>query len=474
MVFIPHPRGADPTFVKRATPVRECVEFPRTVPSPLQPPAHASVPRRVWRGTSFLVLGRVYGSACTFAQLWLLAHHLAPGAFGRYTFYLAIFVFLDALVDFGTGHVAVQRTAADESRMPEVLAGARRVRLATGILGVVLVGGGALWMEEPAAGWILLASLYPVTHVAELSTVVLRNRIAWGIPVALRAIAATTSLTFVLLLRATGDREPAHYLCAVAAGSAIANGLLYVACRRHLPARKATEVPWASVLAAAAPLGFASLCQQAYFYADNLFVRAMRGEAELGAYNVGVRILSMTIMVALYASQAALPWLAREHAAGRLGESVARLGQPLFAAAGLVTGLVAPFSAWILGLFGEHATIAAPSLRWLFGAVAVIHAGAVLTTALVAAGRGGSMLGIAATGLALNLAANSILIPRFGIEGAAIATLATEIVVAVGAAWVLSRTGVRATWRAWGWLGGPIGFALGFAVAAAIHGRLAA
>ncbi|MCY2962010.1 MAG: oligosaccharide flippase family protein [Planctomycetota bacterium] len=438
------------------------------MPSPPQTPTQASVPRRVWRGTSFLVLGRVYGSACTFAQLWLLAHHLAPDAFGRYTFYLAVFVFLDALVDFGTGQVAVQRTAADESRMPEVLAGARRVRLATGNLGVLLVGGGALWMHEPAAGWILVASLYPVTHVAELSTVVLRNRIAWGIPVGLRAVAATTSFLFVLALRATGDHEPAHYLCAVAAGSAIANGLLYLACRRHLPARAATEVPWASVLAAAAPLGFASLCQQAYFYADNLFVRAMRGEAELGAYNVGVRILSMTIMVALYASQAALPWLARQHSAGRLGESAARLGQPLFAAAGLVAGLAAPWAAQILGLFGAHVAIAGPSLRWLFGAVAVIHAGAVLTTSLVAAGRGRSMLGIAAIGLALNLAANSILIPRFGIEGAGMATLITEISVAVGAAWVLARTGARAAWRAWGWIGGPVGFAAGFAASAAI------
>ncbi len=440
--------------------------------TPTPPSAHAAVPRRVWRGTTFLVLGRVYGSACTFVQLWLLAHHLDPDAFGRYTFYLAVFVFLDALVDFGTGQVAVQRTAADESRMPEVLAGARRVRLFSGMLGVVLVGGGALWMHEPAAGWILVASLYPVTHVAELSTVVLRNRIAWGIPVALRAIAVTLSLTFVLLLRSTGDAEPAHYLCAVAAGSAIANGLLYLACQRHLPRRAATEVPWASILAAAAPIGFASLCQQAYFYADNLFVRGLRGEAELGAYNVGVRILSVAIMVALYASQAAFPWLAREHAAGRLGEACARLGQPLFAAAGLVAGLASPWTAQLLGLFGEHVATASASLRWLLAAVAVIHAGAVLTTALVAAGRGRSMLGIAAVGLALNLAANALLIPRFGIEGAGMATLATELIVAIGAASVLARGGVRTPWRAWGWLGGPLAFAAGIALSSAIHGSL--
>ncbi len=434
----------------------------------------AAVPRRVWRGTSFLVLGRIFGSACTFAQLWLLARHLEPAEFGRYTFYLAVFVFLDAFVDFGTGQVAVQRTAADESRIPEVLAAARRLRFVAGILGVLLVGGGAIVLDEPAAGWILLASLYPVTHVAELSTVVLRNRIAWGVPVAVRAIATASSLAFVLVLRALGDREPAHYLCAVALGSTLGNALLYVACRRHLPSREARDVPWASVLAAAAPLGFASLCQQAYFYADNLFVRALRGEEELGAYNVGVRVLSMAIMVALYASQAAMPWLTREHAAGRLGEAAARLGQPLFALAGFAAGAAAPFSGHFLALFGAHATVAAQSLAWLFGAVAVIHAGAVLTTALVAAGRGRSMLWIAAAGLALNLATNAVLVPTLGIEGAGIATLATEILVAVLAGVALARAGARSTWRAWGWLGGPLLFATGFAASAAIvRGALA-
>jgi O-antigen/teichoic acid export membrane protein len=434
-----------------------------------EPAPPSAVPRRVWRGTLLLVVGRLWGSLCTFATLWLLARHLSPEGFGRYTFYLALFVLLDALADFGTGQVAVQRTAAHEDAVPEVLAAARRLRLATGLVGVVAVGGGALAFGEPAAGWILLASLYPVTHVAELSTVVFRNRIAWGVPVAMRAIAAATSLVFVLLLRATGDREPAHFLCAVAAGSALANGLLHLACRRHLPQRAPENVPWLELLRASAPLGLAGLCQQAYFYADNLFVRALRGEEELGAYNVGVRILSVLIMVALYASQASLPWLAREHARGRLGQAVANLGQPLFLLAGIGAGLVAPWTREVLAIFGEHVTQAAPSLCWLLAAVAVIHAGACLTTALVAAGRARSMLGIAAIALGLNLVGNALLVPRLGIEGAAIATLATEIAVALGAGLVLTRAGAHAAHRAWGWIGGPLGFAAGWALSAGVH-----
>src|SRR5688572_17710184 len=142
-----------------------------------------AVPGRVWRGTALLVLGRVWGSACTLATFLLLSRHLETADFGRFTFYLAIFLMLDTLADFGSGQVAVQSTAHDEERIPETLAAARRLRLAMGGLGVVLVGGGAVLLGERGAVWILIASLYHLTHVCELSTLALKNRIAWRIPV---------------------------------------------------------------------------------------------------------------------------------------------------------------------------------------------------------------------------------------------------------------------------------------------------
>jgi O-antigen/teichoic acid export membrane protein len=435
-----------------------------------------SVPRRIWRGTVLLVVGRLWGSACTVFTLWLLAHHLTPDGFGRYTFYLAIFMLLDTLVDFGTGQIAVQRTAHDESAIPEVLAATRRIRVAMGVLGVVLVGGGAFVFGEPGAGWILLASLYPVTHVCELSATVFRNRIAWGIPVAARAAAAAMSLAFVLALRATGDREPAHYLCMVALGSAIANFLLHAASSRYLPERRASFIPVRDVFLVALPLGIAALCQQTYFYVDNLFVRRICGAEPLGQYNVGVRVMSYTIMVALYATQAALPWLAREHQRGELGPAVARLTQPLFALAGLGAGLLWPWTEKLLALFGPGFDAAGPSLRWLLCATTTIYAGAGLMTALVAAGKTRTILVIAAAGLATNLVANTFLVPARGIEGAGIATFMTEGVVALSAAIALVRVGVNPfvpaahphddraklapALGAWGWLGGPLAFAL--------------
>lgn len=420
----------------------------------------AAVPRRVWGGTGLLVLGRLWGSACTLGYLFLAARHLTGDGFGRLTFYLALFMVLDALADLGTGQATVQRTADDPAALAGVLRSARRVRFAAGLVGVVVVGGGAFATHEPGAGWILLASLYPVTHVLELSSVVFKNEIAWSRPVLVRAAASTSSLAFVAGAVALGIGEPAPLLFAIAAGSTLGNVMLHASARSRLPARE-PAAPLGPLLRAALPIGVAGLCQQTYFYVDNLFVRPLEGEVALGRYNLAVRVMSYGIMVAVYAPLAALPWLTREHAAGRLGPATARLAQPLFALAGLGTGALWPWRGAVLGLFGPGFDRAAGALAWLLVACLAVHLGASFLTAVVATGRSLSVLWIAVAGLAVNVAGNAWLVPREGIEGAAAATLGTEVAVAALAVAVLVRAGANPFGRrSWAWIGGPALFLL--------------
>jgi O-antigen/teichoic acid export membrane protein len=366
-------------------------------------PAGGGVPRRVWHGTGLSIAGRLWGSACTMALLALAARNLPQAEFGRFTFYLALFALLDALVDFGTGSIAVQRSAADPAALWGVLRGGRRIRAGLGLFGLALVAAFAFGFGEPGAGWIVLAALYPLTHVLELSSVVFRNRIRLGVPVALRAFAATARLAAVAILVSAGVAGAAPYLAATAAASALANLLLHLAARpqlpRGVPSKRAATTTSARVLFAAAwPLGVAGLCQQAYFHVDNLFVRGWVGLPELGIYNAGVRLVSVMILAAQFAPTVGLPWLARRASAGDLGLAAARLGRPLFA----------------LG------------------------------------------------GLAVNLVGNALLVPTRAAEGAAIATVATEAFVALGAAAALARAGHRPWGRGaspLGWLAGPALFA---------------
>jgi O-antigen/teichoic acid export membrane protein len=91
-------------------------------------------------------------------------------------------------------------------------------------------------------------------------------------------------------------------------------------------------------------------------------------------------------------------------------------------------------------------------------------------TALVATGRTGSVLRVAAAGLVVNLVGNALLVPRLGIDGAAIATLATEGGVVLGALVALSRAGVRGLGGAapWRWALGPALFAAGWWISDAL------
>ena len=125
------------------------------------------VPARVWSGAIWRFGGRVWGSACTLLALALAARSLDLAAFGRLTYYLAVFAVLDAVVDSGSAQALIQRTASASDVLPSALARARRLRLAAGALGVVLVGGGAFLLGEPEAPWVALASLYPATHALE-------------------------------------------------------------------------------------------------------------------------------------------------------------------------------------------------------------------------------------------------------------------------------------------------------------------
>ena len=402
------------------------------------------VPRAVWRGTALQATGRLWGVLCTFVTLGLLARHLSGEDFGRFTFYLAVLVLVDTASDFGTSVVALQRGSHDRWALTAVLLAGRRLRLVAAGCGFALVVDSALLLREQGLAWIALAFLAPLTRVAELSSVVYQSRLAWGTPVLMRALGAGWRLLFVLLCVHAEVSGYGPYLVIHASGMALANLLLGWAARRELPRRTIPVAPLAGLFALAWPFAVAGLCQQAYFYLDNLFVRAFEGEVELGRYNAAVRILTFLLMISSYATAAALPWLARRRRAGDLGRATRALAIPLATFGTLATAALWPLAETLLStLFGNEFATAAPSLRWLLLAAAIVYLGSSFFTAVVALEKPRAVLGLALGGLLINAAGNAILVPARGIEGAAMATAITELWIALAAAWVLWRVSRR-------------------------------
>ena len=430
-----------------------------------------AVPRRIWNATALQVAGRLFGSGCTFAILALCARQLPTAEFGRYTFYLALFGVLDALADFGTGQAVIRLTANDPGALLPVLRQARRARFVTATLGLIAIALCTGVYDESGRGWIVLAALYPLTHTLELTATVFKNQIAWRIPVMVRALASALRLGLVATLLWQGTKSAPQLLFITALASAIANVLLHFASRQYIPKQSQSKPIEKSLLRTSFPLGLGSLFAMAYFYIDNLFIRALEGDVALAEYNAGVRLLSFLIMIAQLATSTALPWFVRMNEKGKLATAMSSLGQPLFAIACCLSGLLTPWSKEILGLiFTDAYQAGAPSFQWLLATSAVIHAGAIFVTALIAVGGQNRFMLVAGSGLLVNMLGNAILVPRLGIEGAALATLATESLVCVLSILALGRIGCRPlSVRPSGWLAGPIAFALGLSISNLIH-----
>jgi len=354
--------------------------------------------------------------------------------FGRYTFYLAIFAFVDVLVDSGSGAVVLQQGSRSDASFAASLSLARRTRLVLAVLAVLLLAG-LVHSFEGAAAWLLVASLYPLARPLETSSLVFQRAIAHGTPVAIRSLVATLRAASILLFVHAGQRDAGALLFTYAAWSALGQGLLFVAARPHLPRTAPSRgLPLRSFLALALPLGLGALLQQAYFYTDNLFVRSLLGVEELGHYNAAARIFSWIVLVAAYATTAALPWLVRSYEEGRLLDATRRLARPLLFGGIAACALPFAFPRSLLELvFGPGFEEAAGPLRWLLAGAICVFVGAPYLTALVASGRGWSVAGITAMGLLVNVIGNRLWIPSEGplggILGAAVATFASEALV---------------------------------------------
>lgn len=421
------------------------------------------MPRRVWGATLFSALARQWGALCTFLALAVLARTLPPAEFGRFTFWVAMLAFLDVLVDCGTSSVAVQRGANDPAAFAAALSAGRRVRAGAALLGAVCVSLAAGWMGEDELGWVLLAALGPFTRVPEMSAVVFQRDIAWGRPLLLRALGSTARLLLILGLSTRAELGFGPFLLAHSASLALGNVVLHFVAKPRLPPRAPTPgaAELRGLLASALPLALTGLAQQAYLYADNLFVRAWAGPEELGRYNAAVRVFLWLAFFAAFATTSALPWLARRHQQGELGPAAARLALPLYLLACALAGALAPWSAELLRLaFGPGFEAAGPSLRWLFFALVAVALGSVFLTSVIAAGRTRAALGIALLALAVNLAGNALLVPRLGAEGAALVTLLTEGTVALAALFVLRTLGARPLAAPTRFLLGPVLLAL--------------
>ncbi len=395
-------------------------------------------------GASSAAIGSTY-----FALSILVARELGVGPLGVLSVAVTISLLGNRVAELGIHPIVVRDIARDPDRGAAILSAGIRSRLVTGGIAIAvtmfaLILVSASWelviVTSLMTGFMLLHSLARIV----LAFAHAQLRMQWETAVLVpAAIVIVLMGWWVLVLGAS--------LFAVASVYALVGiaelGVAWMLRARYVgvgagPGRTRTV---GSILRESWPIGIAGLAAFLSYRVDTLMLSRLTDDVTTGVYNMAFNLLYVPNLAFWSLTGAAFPMLASAAGIGDHSRLTA-VYRRLIAAAlggGMLVLLALPFARQILWMvYGEAGTVGSSILRWLLVSQLFSFLAAAAGTTMNATGRQHWALMAGIGGLAINVGLNAYLIPTSGAEGAALATVATELSLAVVGLVLLGRAGI--------------------------------
>jgi O-antigen/teichoic acid export membrane protein len=406
------------------------------------------------RNARALAAAGVVAKLAAVAVAVVLARGLGEREFGRYVVAIAFASLLGVLVDFGTGGYLVREGA----RKPDLLG--RTIGLVVSLRVVLGLAAVAVAISLPSLlGYERRTSIAIALFTAAAALRALGSTFLSG----LQALERLTDVAAVQAQQAIAGAG------AAAAAVALGGGLIAVSWAALGVA--AVSVPWSwrrlnaarhgpiefrltglrIALPVVATFSSVLLFSTAITYLDSLLVHAFKGNDETGLYGAAYRVLFALYFIptvystALMRSMSRLASTNRETLAWLYSRVVCHL---TVAALPLAVFGLAGSRALLDILYGKPFGDADTALAWLLWSLVFTFPAWIASTTAYAIGAERRVVGIVAASLTLNVAANLLAIPVWGIEGAAAANVATEALTGALLIVLLQREGVKLAWIA--------------------------
>ncbi len=356
----------------------------------------------------------------------------------------AVLLYFSHLADFGLDTLGVSEVAKDRGRVGALVPSLVLGRLAVAAvlwLGLVAVGLPVLPQPE---GAIIAASgaalLFRATNVRWALIGI--ERPAW---VALSRVGGELLQALVILTVIVGAGDLVLVPAAQVAGDAFAALLLVFALGRlgPLPLRWEPEAAM-PVFRAARPLVLHALLALLVFNCDLILLRFFRDASTVGFYAAAYTLVSFLSNMGVSFGYSLLPAYARLSARSDERDALYRssLAQAAAATLPMAVGGTLVAGGLIALVFGSGYSASVLPLRILLWSVPAVWMRASVQMALVAQGRQRDVLRVTVIGAALTVVLDLLVIPRWGMAGAAVVTVTTELVRIALVMWWGRRAGL--------------------------------
>jgi O-antigen/teichoic acid export membrane protein len=181
----------------------------------------------------------------------------------------------------------------------------------------------------------------------------------------------------------------------------------------------------------AAPLGLTAILTTIYYKADFVMLSYMKSDTEVGYYNAAYTIVNTLLLFTTTFTATMLPRLSSlftsdTEVLGRLYRTAFKY--LLFTGLGCAVGATALAGPIMNFLFGPEYLPGAAALAILIWASALMFVNSLQGSLLVASNLKRQLMYMTGAGAVANLILNFMLIPKFGLRGAAVATVSSEVI----------------------------------------------
>lgn len=403
-----------------------------------------SLSRRIFYNTFAQTFGKVFAALLGLVTVALLSQYLGEAGFGQYSTVVAYLGLFGVLADLGLYLYVVREISRPDTNHPKILSNALGLRLTAALITLLAASAIALFLPyDPVVKKAMFAGIGAFLFVSlnQVLVGVFQKHLVQHLLVAAETISRAVNLGLVYLFITQRLSVP-YFILALLGASAVNFFFSFIFARQYERFGIGFDFGfWKKILRTTWPLVFAVILNLLYFKTDTIILSLFKSQEAVGVYSLPYKILEGLLAFPAMFVGLVMPLLSKTAfvAWGKFREIWQRSFDALLLAALLVVITFIFFSQEIINLIkGPRQYLDSPALlQILVLSAGTIFLGTLMGYAVVAVNKQKAMIKGYLLGAIAGLILYFSLIPFFSYWGAAWGTLATEIIVASYAYWLI-------------------------------------
>ena len=391
--------------------------------------------KNILQNTAALYSAELVAKATMFLLTILIARQLGSRQFGKLSFGIALVSIAALIGDLGISILITKEVSKDKKTASTYFSRGLATKLGLTVLMISLVlayAKLAVLATDVRYVLVILALAFSVDSISLTFVAIFRAFQKMQFEGAIRIAQSLLNLTLGAYLLFSG-----YNIVAIATSMLLVNTIsliLFWSINRHLKFAyfKFKTLSWQALIRlirSALPFAVLTILVSLYFKIDVVLIEHIKGPTQVGQYAAAYKLLEAVIVISWVFSRALLPVLSSlfDYALDTL-QKVAQTSFRFFIAIAIPIATATTFLApkIIHLIYGNNYQQSILALQILIWAIVPIFISSTTITVIMASKKPQVTAYVALGQLIINLGLNLVLIPAYGINGAALATLATE------------------------------------------------